>query len=757
MSDQLFLPEGSDLHVVYRFMGTMAGPLFKGILGHWHLKTRNRHHHRDKFRFIAFTLKKQKNYGFSFLAFDLWRRFARFQRLPKDSLPLSLNFSELNVYWKTFEKRWNYRRLRSVEATRHFQQQIGIKALDCLINAAIADRAERQHREMADQFRLLTLQRLAHRAWLRTMAINTAHKRLTTICFREWYALVYRLAKSRFMTKELPSRMANVRLCHILREWHQAARRRRLLALRAQMKIQENSTVPLALVFLLQGHFTLFYATLCFRGWLTFMSARHRWKAFLRWSMDVDVDEEQRYRLFYNLRRIAQIGLFRRMDARDHHFFPYHASVSLVLTLKVIAELTKESVAGRDRWQFETFKNAEMPPVFSSDALTRALLVRLHQLKQYRLFSTEKKLPDIGQFERTRACGELTTAVEQNCAAVRQRLRVKLAHDLPIVAALVSHISVREAQKMLGDFTVASDVDIPLISTPSISHSPLISFPELEQSVEELTMQTRTVAKRRETDSCQVFIDVGADFDSHLRDPMKLYAERTIGSLHLPQIDLRRNALLQQFQPLRAAPEHSLHFTVDNLRILLTEVGSYEPIIQSMTNFFALFCRTKLDTSHLVHIGSPDEIVPDAPQTKRHLMIRNIGAFLAQIAGVTDFSQIPRRLNAPSCGTDAVTAVLTVHEALRRSSLVQYCDMTPFSKSVLFADPMYIETVKRLWKGAKSRYPKLAIPVGPSVKADEPELAISKAIFICVCLIPFTLAFDSAPGFVTDEIYTGSR
>jgi hypothetical protein len=416
--------------------------------------------------------------------------------------------------------------------------------------------------------------------------------------------------------------------------------------------------------------------------------------------------------------------------------------VSLDLTLKLISELTKETVVGQHRWQFETFQNTEIAPISSSDALIRLFLVRLHQLKRYRLFSTQKNLPDIRQFKRIRDWRELTTAVEQNCTAGRRRLRARLSHDLPIVAAFTSHFSVREAQKMLGDFTIVSEITIPSTPPRSICHETTISFPELEESIQELTAKTRTATQRTH--------QLRIDFDSHLRDPAKFYGDETRRILHLQQIDLRRHSLIQEFQPLRAAPEHSVRFTVDSFRILLTEMGSCEPIIQAMVNFFGSFCHVKLDTSHLVHIGSPYEIVPNAPQSKRHLMIQNIGAFLAQIAGITDLAQIPRRLNAPSCGTDAVTAVLTVHEALRKSTLVQYCDIIPFSKYVIFADPMYTQTVERLWKGAKSRNPKLEIPVGLS----EPS---SKAIFICVCLIPFTIAFDSVPGFVTDEIYAGWR
>jgi hypothetical protein len=205
--------------------------------------------------------------------------------------------------------------------------------------------------------------------------------------------------------------------------------------------------MALAVVFLLQGQYGLFYSTLCFRAWIRFINGRRRWKAFAQWADDPG--DEVPFRVFYGLRRIARIKLFRGLAVRDRGFFPHRVRISLHQTLRVIQDLAEQSAVGhREHWRFET--GPEDPPTFSSGALTRAILARLHQAKHYVLYSEQQKIDGHKPgFQRIRTRNELTTAVEHNNRIMHKRMFVKMSRDLPTLGAIEAHFRALDAEKTL--------------------------------------------------------------------------------------------------------------------------------------------------------------------------------------------------------------------------------------------------------------------------------------------------------------------
>ena len=124
-------------------------------------------------------------------SFELWRRYVKVRRLPKDGGNrhqfLSIGDSGLCLAWRVLERRWNSRRIRQAQAERQSAARLATKATRALLNSAIESRARQRALEDADHFCGLHLQRIAHCAWLRYLEIRAQDANLRRNYLKAWY------------------------------------------------------------------------------------------------------------------------------------------------------------------------------------------------------------------------------------------------------------------------------------------------------------------------------------------------------------------------------------------------------------------------------------------------------------------------------------------------------------------------------------------------------------------------------------------
>lgn len=259
---------------------------------------------------------------------------------------------------------------------------------------------------------------------------------------------------------------------------------------------------------------------------------------------------------------------------------------------------------------------------------------------------------------------------------------------------------------------------------------------------------------------------------------LHLLSGRSLSSLQGQSFS--RSSTLKNLLDFEVQDEQTI-FTVENLRAILQMFQNSDAMIASV-------CRFIMDTSGVfidagaetISLQTPDAIVPEADQSQRNVMTRNISFFFAQLAGYTDPKKFPRKVISPPFVNEAVTAILTLHCAITKTQLRQYCDPVPFSYQISFGDELYTNSIARLWRDAKKKYPKIECPIGlgasirnivpittkqnrlsslaafSSVSSSSAALADdpinSRDVFISCYLLAYVFSFDLLTDFSKDEI-----
>lgn len=815
INSRLFLPREFTAEQIYRFVYLMSSYMMGRIIRLWCYLTKKRKQHRYSLKFIRFTSKKISNFGPIFSLFNLWSRYTKWKHLQKTDVEqnlkqqyISLQLPEVNIRWNIIENRLNNKRSRIARANIYSAKRIASKTARALYNRSIECIAKDTVIQNADCFRNLHLQNLTHRGWLKYMQMRSQEKQIQSDMMKAWYSHIYEVKYQRLLFELATRQYLHEKFLKIMNGWYKCVRKEEIHALRKKLITQSNPSVMLAIIFLLRGNYELFYSTLCFRGWIRFMRARRRWYNFSRWSESPNDDQETQHRILTELKRASVLKLAQRLYVGQSPFFPRRVGFSLELTLREIhEEKEREIVEAKNHWRFETdFGNSKSTkPDFTGDTLIRLILVGLYQVKNYELcrFNGKKQEQNAANpfFERVRTLEEFRHAANHNTNILRERISYKLNRDQAILDGMVSHIAANNYSTNNPQFSTTETYlfvsNKNRDNESDIMKQKLIIFPDILETYHELSKQAAVLGPRIPSKFEEEREEAFNKFSRRLRDPSTLntttlltkFNENTLSDVSHGS-GPRKNPLINSYTPPKSkvammmqsvgisakSTDVSNKFDVAGLKFVLGLVTNFDDMMNIFKKFFGSFCSITLKIPEPVLLSSPNDIAPNAEQSKRHAMFGNIANFLAESAGFVDLSQIPKRIDAPKAATDAVSAVLTLHTALINTNLSQYLEVIPFSQKLKIGDPIVIKTRNRIWTGAQAIDNKLEFPVGQnnlvhvfnslnkfrqmtsttnmfssSNSSFDLENLSNIDVFFCCYMLPFVFSFDMISDFVKDE------
>jgi hypothetical protein len=231
-----------------------------------------------------------------------------------------------------------------------------------------------------------------------------------------------------------------------------------------------------------------------------------------------------------------------------------------------------------------------------------------------------------------------------------------------------------------------------------------------------------------------------------------------------------QNPMIVPYVCRRTQEESPDSFNLERFRLILDGFPTADDMAASLQRFFTHCNRVAMNISKIVCL-TPD-LYADIKYQKRRAMIRNISAFVADFLGHPPNEPIPLKMKAPQVTAEVVNAVITMHAALKQTSLAQYCDECPFTTKISFAAQIVQATRVKLWRALKLKFSILDFP-GPAMKpggstaklklssparfktqASEDTFNAFDAV-LAVFLLPFIFQFDAVIDFVTDELISG--
>ncbi|OHT00046.1 hypothetical protein TRFO_33329 [Tritrichomonas foetus] len=753
---------------------------------------------------------------------------------------IKLKTIEISVFWNVREAALNSKRSRIKRATEFSIKRVSAKAVRALYNRSIESYTRASVNQTADIFRNRTLQALAHRAWLRYMQKRLQELQVLRDAMKSWYSHVYSMAKVKARIKLAETLSTENFLIKVMNNWFKTARMLRMRRIRMALRIQKKPSSMFMVIFMLRDEYELSFQALCYRMWIRFVRARKRWTYFTKWCRNPELEKERQMIVLNDLKRASHLKIVRRGFVSTSNFFPRHTWVSLELTMNallLINQHTQKSLSKTEntedaQWKFLTEKVTEneeedVTSLFNAALLSRCFLLKLHDIKKYEICKLhrdrESGNPD---FEKFRSLEELEKQLTSNIILLRRRTIDKVRRDHAILSSFVSHISAHEMHNHLNAFTTCDrNVGFEGVNGVKMEHgnlldtidlTPICTFPDVDESIEFL-VKTNYQAAGKITSTFQSTCDkVMSEFSNRLRDPnyftMKLTnsfssdssAQFTLSNFQpgssLNSTFNKQNGNMNTSAPIqnnkisayviqKPLPKDPLFalvhnneqqdtaFTILNLKRTLDKLPTLEDIILAISSFFNDVCMIQLDITETKSLVKLNEICTDVEQSVRHQMQKHLALFMAEIAGFSNLDQVPLKIHAPTSAVNCVSAIFTIHDALKKTSLSQYCDECPFSSKHRSDDKLLISSQEKLWNALRLMFPgKLDLPnenassmlnlssltkrrgnkstvfnMSGSTQNFEETLGSGEAFLACY-LLPYILNFDSVIDFVRDEM-----
>lgn len=819
VTGRIFLPEGYEPIQIYKYVYYMSANFMHRVVHLWHVAAKGRREHRTSLNFIRFTSKKYKTFGNIYLFFQNWQRYTKWKKLAggeKLTKFVCLQESETNVVWRVHQEIMNAKRSRIVRATEASRKRIAAKAVRALYNRSIERISEQLVVERSDMFRNMHLQALGHRAWLKFMQRKSREQQFLRDTMRGWYEVIYGMRQAKFQFELSEKLQKESHIMRIMNQWYRVVQEMKVARLQKMLMVQRAPSMIIALIFFMQGEIELFYSAMCFRDWIRYTRARRKWRRFLQWSADPEnSDKDTKHLVLCQLKRAAAMKLSLRSYASKTKFFPRNVGFSLELALKSINDIKQRGkLEAKKHWKFETIEDVDgksTVDLSSYLALIRCLVVRLHSIKNYDL--SRMSINSSGgtsnpAFERFRTLAELEQQCDSNTTLMKKRMSYKLRRDRTVLAGMVSHMSALQFGKVQTFSTQDSFLFLPVPGLDDDAGSvPITVYPDLDESVDELIKQIRNEEPKIPSSFEEAKNKAFQDFQNQLRDPRSFLQRNEANSISVFQPDSAsnenndpsRNSMISVFVSAKGGMmrrksskilgllssfaggnnDVAGFFTVKNLKQCFGHFSDFEDILSTLHKIISDASGVQIDCSKTFTFAKSSEIAANADPRLRRAMIKNINRFIADFMGLTGINASSRSFTPPQIIVDAVSAICTIHNALRATNLWQYCDDVPFPRALPFDDKLVQSSRERLWNALKKRFPKLELPTASGAlmaMSNLVKLRNSSTSFLtgssaslvdenvtshdgvlAVFLLPFVLNFDSLIDFTKDEIHVKSN
>jgi hypothetical protein len=797
----LFVPKRVKLRAFYRTARLLRGTAFgRRLLRLWHSIAHSGRCLRQASIGFRFTIQKRQCFGYIFVFFSLWYRYTRWKHATKQGkTSYQLPCSEVIIDWRIREHRLNLQKSRYGRACRFSVTRVMKKAHSALYQLHIDAREKLSDFHASGQFYVRHVHERAHRAWMRYMAIIRENRAQLRKLVRAWYESCYQFTRRKKYIGIMTAKRRATLLSKAIHGWSWYAKHCHLRNVQKASQIQKQPLWIYCAVFHLRGMHEFAFFGHVFRAWCAFCQRRKLWRAFARYTGEIDPDREYKAKILYALVRAMQQKLVRRFSHPSNRSLPHQTDYSFDAMSKWISESRQLFHSRTQRfWAFQTELRTG-PVEFSGSLLARSLICAIHQRWPYErvIFPDPKSKEFVNSGDWTpRTLAELEAAVQSNCAQLRAQLVRKLLRDSAVLCVVDSHFSALDYHAYHAMFSVAANET--LISTvPVIEGSvlKLVLYDDVAESVEVLSRQNEQFpAARQRID--KAFRHAIAAFHRTYRAPADLFptqAHSATTSPRLPIIptegivaaprkapisvyrtpivrlpvfpiedpQLREIKALKKRHEKRRESSYTTpvsRYGLDRFEACL-QGWSCNDMLQSVRRFFMAMIGTRIDISDRVDFGQ--NTYDDIPPEKHHVLRRRINAFLGQLSRVSLSEGVPLKSDAPQWGPECVSAILTVFRALKKLKKTQpYCDRIPFPDEVALDDLDTCSLRASFFTAAYEKFPKLnadgrRTPQGGRRKhssAKDPEDISYDDIMAAAFVIPLVIRSEFIRDFLTTEV-----
>ena len=467
----------------------------------------------------------------------------------------------------------------------------------------------------------------------------------------------------------------------------------------------------------------------------------------------------------------------------------------------------------------------KLQEVFKSEVLIRCFLVELHKTKKYELLKLGRKKYSSNNVHYTElhSLDELEEQANRNISILRRRTFEKVRRDHAVLSSFVSHVSANEMKNVLKDFTINEEKKSILTIESSRDMQKVINgqdlqptetilvYPDFDESIKELIRKNEIQRSKLKSTFNLTRDKVMSRFYKRLRDPNTVSLNSKTSSADGESADssfamtLNQNAfgnnkpvnnpLISSYVKPKPIPskDSALYniinlinddndinnnpFSFPNLKKVLERMPSVDDISSSLVSFFHDVCNIQIEITEVKTLAKFDDLCGDLEQSLRHRMQKNVAMFIADILGLPSNKPVPLKLSAPKIAIDCISAIFTVHNAIKKTSLAQYCDECPFASKLRAGDYLLISTQEKAWNALKGMFPgKIELPtegspllnltnltkrrsvysssmfqITGSAQSFEETLGSNEAYLSCFVL-PYLFDFDSVTDFVREEM-----
>ena len=756
ISGAFFVPYGYTQSVMYNYIQLMYAESTHRIFHLWFTTANSMRQAREKNRQYHYTLKKQVSLRPLFSFFKNWSNYTKWRKLhlaqPEESTDfISINSKELSLEWKVKEAQLNAKSKRIKRANEHQRRSVLTRALKALFNRSLQIVAHNAIISESDAFKNLALMRLTHRGWTKYIEMRQHRRQVIHDCIRAWYDVVYNKSKIKHIVQFYVERESQFFIQKIINKWIKFKEMRKANNIIMSMNVQKNSSLMLEVLYFLKGQNDFAMHVKCFRQWLKYTRARHRWHEFSRWVQTEDRNLEFKHQVVGELIHIATNKIVGRIHTVNS-IIPRKLGMCFELIQHVVVEQRKqqkEEIEAAKAGNLDVRKGEKRERVDyrnPKDLLIRAFLLTLNKRKKFEKYGTiiaKKEENQVMLHSRE----EIFTQICKNAKVFGKNMAYKELNDLPIVYSLRAHSNAQKLTDCIPGFTVENDITVirPSKSVLELDNSPIIYFPDCVEVISKCIDQIKSAPPKITSTFSHEYEEANKQFSKKLRAPemigqkssvvhgmMNMISGFTAQANALGKSQAIKNHAIESYQsgspamPLNnnnninstisnifsrqnsSAFDNlalSSDFTCASIRSAIGEMTPLYDMINSINKFFTVFTRTSLKSFSPLNENSPELFRENTSQITKRKVRKHVGMLVTEIVNTKGKNQIIE--NVQSFAKNIVSTILTTHVELRDTKLENYCEELPFLEPPTLDTDENVMTRTRVWNCIKRKFPKI--------------------------------------------------
>ena len=776
ITGQIFIPKGYHAQTLFSFVHMINCITKRKLIIRWHETARHRRNFRAKTLIVHFPLKKYQAFGFYYLAFQNWHRMALWKK-KQESMPenssdfITINTKEVCIQWKIKEEQLNTKIKRVKRANEFHKKAILNRAVKALFNRSLQVIAKQTVINEADMFRNAAAMKLAHRAWTKYMELQQHRRQVKHDCIKAWYEIAYNKAKTKHIISFYRMREEKFFAQKIINKWNKTKEANKMRSLLMSFKVQKNASLVIQILYHMMHKDDLASHVQCFRKWIKYTRARHRWHTFVNWVQNVnDPNDEFKHQVVGELIHFASNKIVGRLPDTEK-IIPRKVGVCFETMqselLREIYQQRKEIDSSKLGDAFAKKKEKPKKPDFKNtkDLLLRCFLLRLNKIKRFEKYGSvidpAKNEPHI---EATHDEKDLQVQLDKNRQIFKNNLKYKELTDTPIILAIQAHEKALQMQQVLHDFTVSKDIVVNKVNVKNLelNYTPIVFFPDAQTIVKAIIKDILKAPSRMFSTFSDEYEESMAKFSNRLRNPEKIgqktgftnvFAEFAAqSSLVAKGLQTIKNDKIESFQsgaPITITQKSSLielsglfnkqssrldtttdsnDFTASSLRSQIGEYTTQHDMIFSINKFFSAFAHTPLKSTTPVTPDSPNIFRDNTDQLTKRRVKKNIGQFISLVSEQKSFGKAPLE-SLQQFAKSMTNAILTAHFGLRTTKIEAYCEELPFLDPPALDSDEIIMLRVRLWNCIKRKYPKIESTINKMQLGSFSQFSSSSAQF----------------------------